>query len=332
VLPPAIFQEESSMRLLRDALVWGYWHPFKRLVWALPDGSAHVLAGGLGRLLGRVPNARLAGMAEAARSIPGVPDDPAARLALARKALVEFCRTDVEVLLFPKLTPARTAALVTIAGRERLDAALGTGRGVMLAFGHYGANQMIMPAIGYAGYRMWQLSAPATALNEKLPEARGALVRRTRELRWEHEQALPVTHINIFGGLKEAFACLRGGHVLGVAVDGGGGGKRTAVPFLGRTAAFPLGPMELAGRTGCVVLPCFMERASGGRLTLRIEEALPDVAPGPEAAACATARMAGRLSRAVVANPSHYLYFLSFRLLMEKGGHDPFFVSSGEAA
>jgi KDO2-lipid IV(A) lauroyltransferase len=316
------------MRAIRDALVWCYWHPFKRLVWALPDGTAHALARGLGRALGRVPNARLAGMAEAARCVPGVPDDAAARLALARKALAEFCQTDLEVLLFPRLTPERTAALVTIAGRGNLDAALAAGRGVMLAFGHFGANQMIMPAIGYAGYRMWQLSAPATALNEKLPEARGRMVRHTRELRWAHELTLPVTHVSVFGSLKEAFSCLRGGQILGVAVDGGGGDKRVAVPFLGRMAAFSSGPMHLAGRTGCAVLPCFMERAADGRLTLRIEEPLPPVGPGPDDAREATARFAERLSRAVIANPSHYLYFLAFRLHMAAGGHDPFFVAA----
>lgn len=320
------------MSVLRDALVWTYWHPFKRLVQELPDGPAHALARGLGRLLGRVPNARLAGMAEAARLVPGVPDDPAVRLRLARKALVEFCQTDLEVLLYPRLTPARTAALVAIEGRERLDAALALGRGAMLAFGHYGANQMIMAAVGHAGYRMWQLSAPATALNEKLPEARNRLVRHTRELRWAHEQTLPVTHVNIFGGLKEAFTCLRGGQILGVAVDGGGGERRATVPFLGRQAAFSLGPMQLAGKTGCAVLPCFMERAANGHLTLRIEEPLPAVTQEPGAAETATARFADRLSRAVMANPSHYLYFLAFRQHMAAAGHDAFFIDPEPAA
>lgn len=327
MLPATIAQaKDGNMRAIRDALVWCYWHPFKRFVWALPGGSAHALARGLGRTLARLPNARLAGMAEAARYVPGVPDDPGARLSLARKALVEFCQTDLEVLLFPRLTPERTAALVTIAGRDRLDAALAMGRGVMLAFGHFGANQMIMPAIGYAGYRMWQLSAPATVLNEKLPEGRSPAVRRTREMRWAHELSLPVTHVNVFGSLREAFSCLRGGNVLGVAVDGGGGEKRVAVPFLGRTAAFSLGPMLLAGKTGCAVLPCFMERAADGRMTLRIEEPLPAVGPRHEDAAAATALFAERLSRAVIADPSHYLYFLAFRLHMAASGQDPFFV------
>jgi phosphatidylinositol dimannoside acyltransferase len=320
------------MGALRDTLVWLYWHPFKRLVQTLPGDAALALSRSLGRVLGRVPNARLAGMVEAARYIPGLPDDPAVRLALARKALVEFCQTDIEVLLFPKLSPEETARRVTIVGREHLDAALALGKGVMLVFGHYGANQMIMPAIGYAGYRMYQLSAPATVLNKKLPEERRALVQRTRELRWAHEQTLPVTHINVFGSLKEAFACLRAGHVLGVAVDGGGGEKRATVPFLSRRASFPLGPMLLAGRTGCAVLPCFMKREANGHLTLRIEEPLQLVrsdstGPSPDAAAIAnTALWAARLSTAVIANPSHYLYFLAFRLHMAAGGHETFFA------
>ena len=323
------------MRLLRDALVWVYWHPFKHLAQALPGRSAHILARGLGWLLGRVPNARLRGMAEAARLIPGVPQDAAARLSLARKALQEFCQTDIEVLLYPKLTPGRTARLVTIDGKSRLDGALAGGKGAMLAFGHYGANQMIMAAIGHAGYAMCQLSAPATVLNEKLPEARGSIVRRTRELRWQHEQTLPVTHINIFGSLKKAFACLRAGNVLGVAVDGGGGEKRAAVPFLGRQAYFSLGPMLLAGKTGCPVLPCFMERAADGRMTLRIEAPLdlvPTKRDSDAEAAAMTALLADRLSRAIMVNPSHYLYFLAFRLHMAAGGHDPFFVRIEGAA
>ena len=69
-----------------------------------------------------------------------------------------------------------------------------------------------------------------------------------------------------------------------------------------------------------------MERAADGRLTLRIEEPLPPVGPSPDDAREATGRFAERLSQAVIANPSHYLYFLAFRLHMAAGGHDPFFV------
>ena len=324
------------MQALRDALVWVYWHPFKRVVQALPPAAGRALARGLGHVLGRVRNARRDGMAAAACVVPGVPDDPATRLALARQALVEFCQNDLEVLLFPTLTPARTAAMVALSGQEHLDAALAAGRGAMLVFGHYGANQMIMAAIGHAGYTMCQLSAPATVLNEKLPEARSAAVRRTRELRWAHEQTLPVKHVDVFGSLKGAFACLRSGHVLGVALDGGGGEKRALVPFLGRYAYFSLGPMLLAGKTGCAVVPCFMERAPNGRLTLRLEPALPLVRPGEDglsaddAARRNTAAAAARLSAAIIANPSPYLYFLAFRLHMAAAGHDAFFREEGE--
>jgi phosphatidylinositol dimannoside acyltransferase len=82
------------------------------------------------------------------------------------------------------------------------------------------------------------------------------------------------------------------------------------------------------------VLPCFMERAENGHLTLRIEQPLSLVRPDPsgptpdEAATTNTARWAERLSAAVVANPSHYLYFLAFRLHMAAGGHETFFADA----
>lgn len=320
------------MRRVRDFLVWLYWGPFKRLVWLLPVGAALSLAAFLGRVLGRVPNARLFGMAEAARLVPGSDQSPAARLALARGAMVSFCLNDLEVLLFPRLDPRKTARLVRIEGRGRLDAALARGRGVMLAFGHFGANQTIMAAIGHAGYAMSQLSAPADVLNEKLPEKRGRAVRRTRELRWEHERSLPVRHINIFGNLKEAFACLRAGHVLGVALDGGGGERRVAAPFLDRQALFSTGAMRLALKTGAAVLPVFMLREPDHASRMIIEEPLEMVRPErgglteDQAAAENTRRFAAILDRYVRAYPEQYLYFLSFREAMARGGHEPFFT------
>ncbi len=326
---------------IRDLLVRIYWGPFRALVQRLPLSWAYALGTFLGRFLGRLPNARLLGMALAARRAPelagpGVTD--ADRLRLARKALVNFCLNDLEVLLFPRLNAGVMDKIMRIEGREHLDAALAKGRGAMLVFGHFGANQMIMPAIGYAGYEMFQLSAPASALNEKLPEKRGAAVRRTRELRWEHEQTLPVTHINIFGSMKPALACLKDNKVLGVAMDGGGGDKRVLVPFLGARAYFSVGAASMAMRTGCAVIPAFMLREADGYNRLVLEEELALAIPGEgegggrnkaawEAALTENvARMAARLDARVRARPDLYLYFLSFRELMAKGGHDPFFA------
>jgi len=316
---------------LRDGLVRIYWGPFRFLVQRLPVPASYALGKALGRLLGFVPNARLMGMARAARLVLG-PDAPEGEcLSLARRALVNFCLNDLEVLLFPKLNPEIMAGIMRIEGREHLDAALGAGKGAMLVFGHFGANQMVMPAIGYAGYAMYQLSAPASVLNEKLPEARSPHVLRTREMRWEHEQTLPVTHINIFGSMKPAFTCLKNNHVLGIAMDGGGGEKRAMVSFLGRRALFSVGAAAMAMRTGCAVIPAFMIREDDGfnRLVLEKPLAMEQAASKEERDAVLALNlqaMVSRLEEHVRERPDLYLYFLSFRELMARGGHDPFFL------
>lgn len=315
---------------VRDALVRIYWGPFRFLVQRLPVPAAYALGKGLGRLLGLVPNARLAGMTRAARLTLGPDATETKCRRLARRALANFCLNDLEVLLFPKLNPEIMSRIMRIEGREHLDAALAEGKGAMLVFGHFGANQMIMPAIGYAGYDMHQLSAPSSVLNEKLPEARSQGVLRTREMRWKHELSLPVTHINIFGSMKPAFKCLRDNRILGVAVDGGGGEKRIAVPFLGRTALFSTGAASLAMRTGCSVLPAFMYREKNGcgRLVLekplRLERA---ASKDKEASALEenVRRVISALERRILERPDHYLYFLSFRMHMAEAGRDVFF-------
>ncbi len=83
---------------------------------------------------------------------------------------------------------------------------------------------MVMPAIGYYGYPMGQLSAPATVWTDVMPNRRfSAMEMRAMHIRWKQELSLPVEHINIFGSLKRAFVCLKKNHVLGVAIDGGWG-------------------------------------------------------------------------------------------------------------
>ncbi|MCA1945539.1 MAG: lysophospholipid acyltransferase family protein [Desulfovibrio sp.] len=319
------------MKLARDLALWSVWGPFKRMLWILPLPWCLGLARLLGRLYFHVAGGKRRGMEAAARLILGGTATPGKVQALVRQAAVNFVCNDVEVLLFPTLTPARTQAITRLAGQEHLDAALAQGRGVILAFGHFGANQMIMPAIGHRGYRMCQLSAPAWVLNERLPEARSAMVRRTRELRWAHEASLPVQHINIFGNLKEAFACIKRGEVLGVAMDGGGGDKKLPVTFLGRRALFSIGAAGLAMRTGAALVPCAMVRdPATGINTLHIRPALDlDSSPrkdkDPEVLGRNLQKLVSILEEDVLQRPDHYLYFLAFRLHMALK-EDPLFL------
>lgn len=315
--------------LVKDVLLWLYWHPFRALVRALPVAGVH----GLGRLLAWVAVAFMPGKARALvreleetlrpRGVTG------ASGVIVRETLLAWLLNELEMFRYPDLNPGNIADYTQLVGEEHLQAGLAAGRGVMLLFAHFGANQMIMPAMGHRGYVMSQLSAPPMAWKEVLGAHRVTtpMWDKALELRWQHELSLPVTHINVFGNLRKAFACLKGNEVLGIAVDGGGGKERVAVGFLGRQALLSTGTVQIALRTRCTVLPTFMVRGVDGCNALVMEAPIPLPEGGDErenARRVLQAFMA-RMDDYVVKHPSHYLNFLVLRRVMAERGDTPLF-------
>lgn len=218
---------------------------------------------------------------------------------------------ELEVLRYPYLAPGTIDEVCTIVGREHLDAALARGKGAIVLIGHFGANQMIMPALGHVGYRMSQLSAPPPVWAEILKETRTTpLWKKTLERRWQLEQLLPVQHINVFRFLRPAFDCLHRNEVLGLAFDGGGGQKWETVDFLGRRANFSVQPVQIWKKTGAALLPTYVLRRPGeARHQVVIGPAL-EWAGSPKASLQAIARV---FEPWVWQWPEHYLHFLQMR-------------------
>lgn len=171
---------------------------------------------------------------------------------------------ELEVLRYPKLTPATIGEVCEVEGRAHLDDALARGKGAIVLIGHFGANQMIMPALGHLGYRMAQLSAPPPVWGEILHDSRTTpRWERVLARRWQLEKRLPVTHINVFRFLRPAFDTLAKNEILGLAFDGGGGTKWSQVEFLGRRAHLSEQTAQLWKRSGAALLPTYVIRSPG---------------------------------------------------------------------
>lgn len=310
---------------IKEALLWVYWAPFKALVQRVPAGLPFFLirvSRGLFPIFLPGKTARL----EKELGFLGDRLTRRERGEAAKSAISVLLHNEIEVLYFPVLSETNIDRFVTASGLEHLDAALSKGKGAMLLFAHFGANQMVMPAIGYKGYRMCQLSAPATVWEERLPEEKlTPMFRRSLRTRWAHELSLPVKHINVFGSIKEAFLCLKRNEILGIAVDGGGGGTRVCLDFLGSKAFFSIGAVDIAMRTGCAVLPTFMVRGDDGRTRMIIEPPL-EIANGDNAEKRNTEAFVKRLEEYVYRYPCHYLNFMSLRRFSAAQGEPPFFV------
>lgn len=317
---------------LKDIVRWFYWYPFRYIIQLLPLRAVYVIGKYGGIILSALHGKRL----KLLKGVLPVVINENIRIPkqkeIIRRALILFCQNELEVLLYPKMTSSIIQSTVECKGLDYLDEALKKGKGAMLLFAHFGANQMIMPAIGYRGYKMCQLSASPLVWTEKLPNKKFSVIgKKALEIRWEHELSLPVKHINIFGSLKEAFLCLKRNEILGVAVDGGGGKNRVAVNFLGKKALFSTGAMEIAARVGCSVLATFMIRDKDGHYTLIIEPPLRLVhGDGASAIQRNIALFVERLEYYVLKCPCHYLNFLALRSFMTEQGYAPFFITEGK--
>ena len=231
---------------------------------------------------------------------------------------------ELEVLRYPSLSPESIDEVCEIDGREHLTAALAEGRGAILLIGHFGANQMIMPALGHRGYAMAQLSAPPPVWGEILHETRTTpLWERVLARRWQLEKRLPVKHVNVFRFLRPAFEVLRANGVLGLAFDGGGGKKWAQVELLGRTANVSEQPAQIWKRSGAVLLPTYVVRAPNeGRHRVVITE--PLVWQGSSGASLQA--FARRFEQWVWGAPENYLHFLTMRRRVRGSDARPFFT------
>lgn len=319
------------MGILRDLLLWLYWYPFRLFIRLIPVSCSYTIARMLSVVYFFLSRRKRSQLEKEYREVFGEIIFDRGAKAVVKKAFSIWLQNELEVLLFSTMNRDNIGSFVRYQGMEHLDNALSSGKGAMLLFAHFGANQMIMPAVGYKGYRMSQLSAPPTVWMEKMPNRKfSPMGKKALELRWEQELSLPVRHINIFGSLKSAFVALKKNEVLGIAVDGGGGKNRIEVDFLGKKALFPTGAIELAMRTECSVLPVFMIRNDEGVHTVIIDPPLKLIR-GHDAKYIQknVELFISRFEPYVVKYPCHYLTFLALRRFMAEQGDTPFLMTGG---
>lgn len=312
--------------LVRDLGGLGLYTGAPRALQRLPRASLVALADQLGDLVRRNARADAALMAEELVSTFAVADPaPLVRAAYRLRML-----TELEVLRFPKLGPANIDATVVIEGRHHLDEALRRGRGAVAMLGHFGANLLVMPALGHRGVPMNQLSAPPTAWFGRRSDGReNALWRHVQERRWALEQSLPARLIDVFSFLRPAYDCLARNEVLGLAWDGGGGSRWVEVPLGRRLASVPTQPWQLARSTGALVLPCVVVHEPGAphhRVVFDAPWAVAKTKDRERDVSDAATRYATWFSAWCTRHPDHYAPYLLLRRRVRDDDARPFFA------
>lgn len=237
---------------LRDALRLIIWYPFRWLVLLLPVRAAFGLFGLMGRVhcaLAPGRSRRLLGTFKAAGC--------ASEGRLACKSFENHYIDRMHIFLYPRLRrPEQLAPFVRMEGLEHLDAARREGRGALIVQPHFGPVQITLLALALHGYDPIQIGYPTDRGLSWI----GRHVAFSLRMRYEGMLAAPI--ISAESHLGRVYKHLkRGGVVLTTGDMAGGGaylGRQHEVDFLGARVRFPLGPADLALRTGALYVPTFI--------------------------------------------------------------------------
>ena len=155
---------------------------------------------------------------------------------------------------------ARLPVTVTFVNRERLDASVADGKGVITTTGHFGAWQL-MPYL----LRSRHDAPPVTMAMAEEPNRRVSDFER--EVRSQF--AIVYTTASPFA-LLQLNNVLRHGEIVGMQLDRQVGAGHMVVPFFGKAASFPIGAALLARVARCPIVPVFAVYPDGDRSRVEV--------------------------------------------------------------
>jgi len=206
----------------------------------------------------------------------------AARRRLARESLWHLHRSVLDAALAVIYEEERERLTrFPIEGREHLDKALASGRGVVAVSAHLGAFTLV--PIRLAGLHPVSLLA-----NRPDDDRMAALLDRVRARVGVGSVPARPSH----AAARASLSALREGRILVVLADEFKAGG-VPVEFLGHPASAPRGPATLALRTGAALVPVFALRGANQELRLEIGPEIELVRSGDPVAdvAATTARV-----------------------------------------
>lgn len=157
---------------------------------------------------------------------------------------------------------------LVLEGLEYVREAQAAGHGVVLASAHYANPEFAVQGLAAAGMRVFALVEPLR------PPELGRLMRSLRAVHGHEYEEVS------FGAIKRAIAWLRGGGVVAILVDRDIQKRGVTVDFCGSPARFPTGAVDLAMRTGAVLMPGWVRRTGGFKVHAAIGPPMPLVLTG----------------------------------------------------
>ena len=204
--------------------------------------------------------------------------------------LMEFCKLHDS-------RPEQIRALVTLEGREHLDACRAAGHGAVLTTGHFGNWELLGAALAANGYATSYLIKDQS--NPWVNRLQNAIRRRGG-----------IGVIRQGAAARELLYALRRREFVGILGDQDAGDAGLFLDFLGRRAAVARGVAFFAWRARVPIVPCHILRGPDGRHRAVFDAPIPGDPGWDEEAAVRelTRAHTERLAAVIRAHPEHYFW------------------------
>ena len=158
----------------------------------------------------------------------------------------------VELFRFPTVSKKFVDKNIEIKGYDNIENALKKNKGVIFLTAHFGNWELLGIVSSLIGLPIKALAREQkhSKLNDLLNEFRSA-----------HGNEI----IGKGFALREIVQALRNNEIVGMVSDQSGGPDGIYLELFGRETTTPTGVINIAQRTECVVLPCFMVRKKKGK-------------------------------------------------------------------
>lgn len=242
---------------------WAFWLGSK-LAPRVPSAWGYGVASFLGRLVYFLaPGARRAVRANLSPVLGEGISSPELET-VAKTVFVNAARNYFDLLRLARFRADDLGQRLTIHHLEYLNEGVARGQGVILVTAHMGNIDVVAQAL-LRLYPSLEVIIPVEPIRPQ------PLLRLVTGLR--ASQGLAFVPLGV-ASLRAALRALPKGGLVAVAADRDIQGSGLRVPFFGQETSMPVGALELARRTGAVVVPAFCVRGKDNRFTVYVEPPL----------------------------------------------------------
>lgn len=162
---------------------------------------------------------------------------------MAKEVFINLGRNMADAFRISQLTPENIDQIVLSTGLEKIDNVLKKGNGLILLTGHIGNWELLGAYIALKGFPLSVIGAPIYDS-------------RIDEMVVQNRQVSGAKYIARGSATRQILRALRNNETIGILIDQDT--RRVDgvfIDFLGHEAFTPAGPVEIARRTGCALMP-----------------------------------------------------------------------------